>query len=181
MLANRETDKMFAVSDFYGSLPIRTEFPHGEIWSIGDQPTVSVLLEKRYHEERAPRILDDMTYGPNPTAGPSGSVTASTGASPWTTSSKNSPSATAASSKQVFTHRTKQTGDGNFCRFRSVFLCAGSAGRESVVTAWILAPPARRGRRGAAPRAFCHSPPRSSAAPCPWPAPRSQRRAAPWR
>ncbi|MGN1022347.1 MAG: nucleoside hydrolase, partial [Lachnospiraceae bacterium] len=38
--------------------------------SIGDQPTVSVLLEnpsgQRYHEERSPRILDDMTYGPNP-------------------------------------------------------------------------------------------------------------------
>ncbi|MDD5850521.1 MAG: nucleoside hydrolase [Firmicutes bacterium] len=63
-------EKMFAVSDFCGSLPIRTEFPHGEIWSIGDQPTVSVLLEnpsgQRYHEERAPRILDDTTYGPNP-------------------------------------------------------------------------------------------------------------------
>lgn len=46
------------------------EFPHGELWSIGDQPTVSALLEnvagQKRHIEKAPRILDDMTYAANP-------------------------------------------------------------------------------------------------------------------
>ena len=42
------------------------DFPHGEIWSIGDNPTVSVLLQnatlKWYHMEHAPYINDDCTY-----------------------------------------------------------------------------------------------------------------------
>lgn len=61
---------MFKVNDFYGSLPVSFEFPHGETWSIGDQPTVSVLLQnpgyKCWHIEKAPFINDDMTYTPNP-------------------------------------------------------------------------------------------------------------------
>ena len=62
--------QMFAVNDFYGQIPMRLDFPHGELWSIGDQPTVSVLLEnaagRNYHVQRAPHINDDMTYAPNP-------------------------------------------------------------------------------------------------------------------
>lgn len=63
-------DNMFRVNDFYGKVPRRMEFPHGELWSIGDQPTVSALLEnvagQKRHIEKAPRILDDMTYAANP-------------------------------------------------------------------------------------------------------------------
>ena len=63
-------DKMFEVNDFYGRIPRRMDFPHGELWSIGDQPTVSVLLEnaagRNYHIEKAPHINDDMSYAPNP-------------------------------------------------------------------------------------------------------------------
>lgn len=59
-------DTMFAVNDWYGRLPRRMDFPHGELWSIGDQPTVSVLLEnaagRNYYLEKAPHINDDMTY-----------------------------------------------------------------------------------------------------------------------
>lgn len=43
--------------------------PHGEIWSIGDQPTISVLLEteqgSKYHLEKV-TLNDDMTYSSNP-------------------------------------------------------------------------------------------------------------------
>lgn len=46
------------------------DFPHGEIWSIGDQPTVSVLLESPSGKDitirKAPKINDDMTYSENP-------------------------------------------------------------------------------------------------------------------
>ena len=63
-------DKMFEVNEFYGKVPQRMDFPHGELWSIGDQPTVSVLLEnaagRNYHIEKAPHINDDMSYTPNP-------------------------------------------------------------------------------------------------------------------
>lgn len=63
-------EKMFAVNDFYGKVPQRLDFPHGELWSIGDQPTVSVLLEnaagRNLRTIRAPHINDDMTYSENP-------------------------------------------------------------------------------------------------------------------
>lgn len=63
-------ENMFAVNDWYGQVPRRMPFPHGEVWSIGDQPTVSVLLEasgrSKFHMEHAPVINDDMTYTPNP-------------------------------------------------------------------------------------------------------------------
>lgn len=62
--------KMISVNDFYGQAPMRLEFPHGELWSIGDQPTVSVLLEnaagRNFHTINAPHINDDMTYAENP-------------------------------------------------------------------------------------------------------------------
>jgi purine nucleosidase len=45
-------------------------FPHGESWCLGDNPTVSVLLqgEERvcWHMEKAPIINDDMSYSVNP-------------------------------------------------------------------------------------------------------------------
>lgn len=63
-------DNMFAVNAFYGKVPQRMDFPQGELWSIGDQPTVSALLEnpsgQMRHIERAPHIRDDMTYEENP-------------------------------------------------------------------------------------------------------------------
>ncbi len=63
-------DGMFAVNDWYGRVPQRIPFPHGETWSIGDQPTVSVLLETSsdfgFHIEKAPKINDDMSYTENP-------------------------------------------------------------------------------------------------------------------
>ncbi|MCD8154548.1 MAG: nucleoside hydrolase [Clostridiales bacterium] len=41
-------------------------WPHGEIWGLGDQGTISVLMEelekKNYNLVHAPRIADDMTY-----------------------------------------------------------------------------------------------------------------------
>jgi inosine-uridine nucleoside N-ribohydrolase len=61
-------DEMLAVNDFYGNLPKNYPFPHGESWSIGDQPTVSVLLQNSrhdWHTEKA-AINDDMTYAPAP-------------------------------------------------------------------------------------------------------------------
>lgn len=61
---------IFRVNDWYGKIPRRIPFPHGEVWSIGDQPTVSVLLESdagaRFHMEKAPHIGEDMRYIPNP-------------------------------------------------------------------------------------------------------------------
>lgn len=63
-------ENMFAVNDWYGRVPRRIPFPHGEVWSIGDQPTVTALLESdagaRFHMESAPKIRSDMTYAPNP-------------------------------------------------------------------------------------------------------------------
>jgi len=59
-------DRMIEVNEFYGKIPMRLDFPHGEVWSIGDQPTVSVLLENAsgqdYRLLPAPIINDDMTY-----------------------------------------------------------------------------------------------------------------------
>ena len=53
-----------------GELAKESEFPHGELWSIGDNPTISALLEnsagQRYHMEKAPHIADDMHYIQNP-------------------------------------------------------------------------------------------------------------------
>ena len=61
-------EKMFEVNDWYGNIPRRMSFPHGETWSIGDQPTVSVLLEneagQKRHLQKAPKIAEDMTYLP---------------------------------------------------------------------------------------------------------------------
>lgn len=61
---------MFRVNDWYGRVPQRIPFPHGEVWSIGDQPTVTVLLESdagaKFHMEPAPVIADDMRYTPDP-------------------------------------------------------------------------------------------------------------------
>lgn len=63
-------DNMFRINDWYANTGMKTPFPHGEVWSIGDQPTVSVLLEnaagQKRHIEKAPRIADDMSYVPNP-------------------------------------------------------------------------------------------------------------------
>lgn len=43
-----------------------SHWPHGEIWGLGDQPTVSLLLEEQerdnYDWKHAPRIGEDMTY-----------------------------------------------------------------------------------------------------------------------
>lgn len=47
----------------------RNSFTHGETWAIGDQPTVSVLLESdtsaKFHMEKAPLIKKDMAYEAN--------------------------------------------------------------------------------------------------------------------
>lgn len=63
-------ENMLAFNDFYGKAPRGFAFPHGETWSIGDQPTVSVLLETSssfgYRIINAPVINDDMTYTENP-------------------------------------------------------------------------------------------------------------------
>ena len=49
------------------------EWPHGETWCIGDQPTVGLLLEDKqrtdnYTMKRAPRVAPDCTYIDNPGA-----------------------------------------------------------------------------------------------------------------
>ncbi len=63
-------ETMFAVNDWYGKYAPQISFPHGEMWSIGDQPTVAALLEneagKNWHRQKAPRIEDDMSYSENP-------------------------------------------------------------------------------------------------------------------
>ncbi|HHV09865.1 MAG TPA: nucleoside hydrolase [Clostridiales bacterium] len=64
--------QMFALNDKMGSSPqmARHAFPHGETWCIGDNPTLSVLLQSgervSWHMEKAPFIGDDATYTPNP-------------------------------------------------------------------------------------------------------------------
>lgn len=51
------------------ALPGQTDFPAGESWCLGDNPTVSVLLQSPqracWHTEKAPIINDDMSYSPN--------------------------------------------------------------------------------------------------------------------
>ena len=63
-------EQMFAFNDKMGKQQGAEErpFPHGETWSIGDNPTLSVLLQnsERWHEEKAPFINDDLTYTTNP-------------------------------------------------------------------------------------------------------------------
>ena len=58
------------VNDDFAKTLGRHSFTHGETWAIGDQPTVSVLLDSdacaRFHMERAPLIEDDMTYTSDP-------------------------------------------------------------------------------------------------------------------
>lgn len=67
-IGNYLCEKMFEVNDWYGNIPTRMSFPHGETWSIGDQPTVSALLEneagQKRHLQQAPKIAEDMTYLP---------------------------------------------------------------------------------------------------------------------
>lgn len=64
------TNKVLQVNHRFDNDPRRLPFPHGEVWSIGDQPTVTVLMESdcaaRYHCVHAPIIKDDMSYAPDP-------------------------------------------------------------------------------------------------------------------
>lgn len=57
-------DEMLAFNEKMGMRP--GDFPHGEMWSIGDNPTISVLLHNPnlqcYHMEHTPYINDDYTY-----------------------------------------------------------------------------------------------------------------------
>jgi inosine-uridine nucleoside N-ribohydrolase len=57
-------EEMIAFNDYMGKVTGNQTFPHGETWSIGDQPTVSVLLQNAgvWHNEYA-SLNDDMTYG----------------------------------------------------------------------------------------------------------------------
>lgn len=63
-------ERMFEVNDWYGKYAPQISFPHGEMWSIGDQPTVAAMLEseggKNWHRQKAPKIGDDMRYIDNP-------------------------------------------------------------------------------------------------------------------
>jgi len=63
-------DEMLALNDFYGQVPFRMAWPHGETWIIGDNPTAFVLLQSEnrvcWHIEHAPIIHDDMSYGLRP-------------------------------------------------------------------------------------------------------------------
>lgn len=63
-------EEMLALNDAFGARSVREDWPHGEMWSIGDNPTVYVLLQSRLRKTwqviQAPRIADDMTYIPNP-------------------------------------------------------------------------------------------------------------------
>ena len=63
-------EKMIGVNNYYGQAPIRIPFPHGESWSLGDNPTISVLLQNDsrayWHTDKAPLINDDLTYTVNP-------------------------------------------------------------------------------------------------------------------
>ena len=63
-------EQMFAFNTKMGELGGRSPFPHGETWCIGDNPTVSVLLQSSerccWHLEKAPFINDDLSYTPNP-------------------------------------------------------------------------------------------------------------------
>lgn len=62
--------EMLEVNDFYAQVPSRMPWPHGETWSIGDNPSVFVLLQSQnrctWHTRKAPGIADDMSYIDNP-------------------------------------------------------------------------------------------------------------------
>ena len=62
--------QMLDLNNYYGNAPVRMDFPHGESWSIGDNPTVAVLMQNKaldcWHIEKAPIINSDYTYSPNP-------------------------------------------------------------------------------------------------------------------
>ncbi len=55
--------QMVDLNEQLGDLPV---FPHGESWCIGDNPTISVLLQSHerqcWHAEPAPCINNDCTY-----------------------------------------------------------------------------------------------------------------------
>jgi purine nucleosidase len=61
-------EQMFALNDKSGEIPVK-DWPHGETWCLGDNPTVSVLLQSAqrqcWHTEKAPYINDDLTYSMN--------------------------------------------------------------------------------------------------------------------
>lgn len=63
-------DEMKAVNDFYAQVPCPMAWPHGESWSLGDNPTVAVLLQSQnrqcWHMEKAPLLADDGSYKDNP-------------------------------------------------------------------------------------------------------------------
>jgi hypothetical protein len=61
-------EEMLALNDFYGNLPQNHPFPHGESWIVGDQPTVSVLLQHSGHDWHIEKAIinDDLTYAPAP-------------------------------------------------------------------------------------------------------------------
>ena len=54
-IGNHLCDIMFDLNDWYGKTNPRGYFPHGEMWSVGDQPTVSAMLEsgRNWHRQRA--------------------------------------------------------------------------------------------------------------------------------
>ncbi len=62
--------QMLDFNDLLGHFGLESPFPHGETWCIGDNPTISVLLqgEERHtwHIEKAPFINDDLSYTYNP-------------------------------------------------------------------------------------------------------------------
>jgi purine nucleosidase len=65
-------EQMFALNDKLGNSPhmANRAFPHGETWCIGDNPTLTVLMQNgeriSWHMEKAPHIEEDTTYTPNP-------------------------------------------------------------------------------------------------------------------
>lgn len=66
--------QMFDENDRMGRIARGMSFPHGESWCLGDNPTVSVLLQSEqrecWHMEKAPIIRGDMSYQPNPEGKP---------------------------------------------------------------------------------------------------------------
>lgn len=67
-------EQMLALNNKFGNLPRKSDFPHGESWSLGDNPTVSVLLQcaqrECWHTEAAPIIQEDGSYTANPSGKP---------------------------------------------------------------------------------------------------------------
>lgn len=63
-------EQMMEVNDFYAKVPMRMTWPHGESWSLGDNPTVVVLLQNAerccWHMQKAPIIREDCSYAENP-------------------------------------------------------------------------------------------------------------------